>query len=164
MDGSDKVLEDREIDESRKLVFPEDLKHKLGSEGFVPGKGNCLSVQWSYEVNSSVLVLSQDVLDKPELESIVRTSIYQEESGGNVTYKIRPPKSIEKEITTDLSRVDTFYYYGYGDMLNGDGDTHSVYLLTERQLHRFMRRDEIPDDTEELKKAVLNTPGFLPSV
>ena len=164
MEGGDKVLENREIDESRKLVFPEYLMQRLGSEGFVPGKGNCLSVQWSYEVNSSVLVLSQDVLDKPELESIVRTSIYQEGSEGSVTYKIRPPKSIEKEISTDLSRVDTFYYYGYGDMLNGDGDTRSVYLLTERQVHKFMRRDEVPDDTEELEKAVLNTPGFLPSI
>jgi hypothetical protein len=136
MDGSDKVLEGREIDESRKLVFPEYLMQKLGSEAFVLGKGNCLSVQWSYEVNSSVLVLSQDVLDKPEFESIVRTSIYEEESDGSVTYKIRPPKSIEKEITTDLSRANTFYYYGYGDMLNGEGDTRSVYLLTERQLHK----------------------------
>jgi len=46
-----KILEPREMDDSRKLVFPKLLKRKVGSEGFVPGKGNRLSVQWSYEVN-----------------------------------------------------------------------------------------------------------------
>jgi len=159
-----KILEPREMDDSRKLVFPKLLKRKVGSEGFVPGKGNCLSVQWSYEVNSDALALSQDVLDKPEFESVVRTSIYGEESDGNITNKVRPPKSLEDEISTDLSRVDTFYYYARGDMLGDGGENNSVYLLTKRQIHKIIHRDEVPEDMEELREVVLNTPGFLPSI
>jgi hypothetical protein len=163
MTEGEMLLEDREIADSRKLVFPKLLKRKVGSKGFVPGKGNCLSVQWSYEVNSDALALSQDVLDKPEFESVVRTSIYGEESDGNITYKIRPPKSLEDEISTDLSRVDTLYYYARGGMLD-DGENNSVYLLTKRQMHKIIHRDEVPEDMEELKQVVLNTPGFLPSI
>lgn len=164
MDSSGKLLDNKEIDASRKLVFPEYLKRKLGSQGFVPGKGNCLSVHWSYEVNSDLLVLSEDPLDMIEYESLVRTSIYQEESKGNTTYKIRVPKSVEDQVSTDISRVDVFHYYAHESMLNGGGDTHSVYLMTERQMRNILPMEDVPDDVEELREAVLNTPGFLPSI
>lgn len=164
MEDRELLLENKEIDSSRKLVFPEYLKRKLGSQGFVPGKGNCLSIQWGYEVNSDLLVLSEDHLDKVEYESLVRTSIYQEESGSNTTYKIRIPKSIDDQISTDISRIDRFHYYAREDMLNGSGDTHAAYLMTERQMRKIFPMEKVPEDVEELRDAVLNTPGFLPSI
>ncbi|MFB6216538.1 MAG: hypothetical protein ABEJ72_06180 [Candidatus Aenigmatarchaeota archaeon] len=165
MQDGDMILRRKVLDSSGKVVLPEEVRTQVETEDFVKGEGTRPSVQWGYETNSGVLILSQESLEKPNYESLMRSVVYEEGSNGSVTYKIRPSSKLEEEITgVRLSNGDEIYYYADEKMISEDNENSSVYFLTKPQMYRILSRDNLPEEEEELKQVVLDTPGFLPSI
>jgi hypothetical protein len=119
------------------------------------------SVQWHYDKNAEVIIVSNAELEKDRYEHIKRS----ERLG---TGQIRPPKDILEKLVRPVYPGLQMAYLAHEEMLGGDSSggsgPNSVYLLTDSQVRQFM--NEVPGEQngDSLREKLQETPAFLPPV
>lgn len=110
------------------------------------------SVEWNYEKNTGVAIVSNTPLTRERYHHIKRTKVL--DNGSN----IRPPDDLVATLSRPVYPGLTVAYMAHEEML--EGEKRSVYILTEGQALELMGTSRA--DREELREILLKTPAFLP--
>ncbi|TQQ82994.1 hypothetical protein EGH24_06050 [Halonotius terrestris] len=148
MDVDYELIRTREVRSQKKINFPDKVQRNVSFEHRAHGE----SVEWHYEENEGVAVISNDRLSDERYVHIKRANVMDD--GVN----IRPPNDLIEDLSRPIYKGMTTVYLAHEDML--EGDIRSVYLLTESQA--FTLIGERTDDSKELREVLSNTPRFLP--
>lgn len=148
MDVDYELIRTRKVRSQKKINFPDEVQRNISFEHRAQGE----SVEWHYEENEGVAVISNDRLSDERYEYINWTEVT--DNGVN----IRPPNDLIENLSRPIYKDMTVVYLAHEGML--EGDIRSVYLLTESQA--FTLIGERTDDSEELREVLSNTPRFLP--
>lgn len=149
MDADYDLIRTREVRSQKKINFPDEVQAHISYEHRVHGE----SVEWHYEEDVGVAVISNDRLSNNRYVHVKRADVT--DNGVN----IRPPNDLIESLSRPIYKGMTVVYLAHEDML--EGDIRSVYLLTESQALNLV--GERSDESEELREVLSDTPRFLPT-
>jgi hypothetical protein len=121
------------------------------------------SVVWNYERNSNYVVLSSAPLSEPSYVDVGRYKVYGADDASQA--RVRPPDRLTEVLPATFARGDRVMYLAYEAMVDDENPT--AYLLSTGQL-----LDLLPDGTaagavgdggDDVRRAILRSPGFLPT-
>ncbi len=121
------------------------------------------SVVWNYERNSGYVVLSAESLSESTYVGVGRYKTYGADGEGQT--RIRPPDGLVDALPVEYVEGDRVMYLAYEEMV-ADGNP-TAYLLSTGQV-----LDLLPDGTatstvgdggDDIRRAILRAPGFLPT-
>jgi hypothetical protein len=142
------LIRTRRVLDKQKINFPDEFQGKIAYNHELHGE----SVEWNYERNAKVAVVSSAPLTQDRYVHVSRTKVL--DNGSN----IRPPDDLIGQLSRPFYKGLTVVYLTHEEML--EGETRSVYLLTESQALELMGQPTA--ESEELKEILFNTPAFLP--
>lgn len=123
------------------------------------------SVVWNYDSHSNYVVLSERPLSADNYVTVGRYKVY-DAGADSESARVRPPDALDGVVASSFSESDRVMYLAYESMT--DGEVASVYLLSTAQLLGLLpgsgEAAATADGGVDLREAVLETPGFLPSV
>lgn len=143
------LIRTRRVLDKQKINFPDKFQEKIAYKHELHGE----SVEWNYERNAQVAVVSNTALTQEQYVHVSRTKVLDD--GSN----IRPPNALIGQLSRPFYKDLTVVYLAHEEML--EGETRSVYLLTESQALELMGQPTA--ESEELKDRLFNTPAFLPT-
>lgn len=143
------VIRTRLVLNNQKMNLPDVLQEKISYVHELHGE----SVEWNYEKNAKVAVISNSPLTKNRYVHAGRSKVL--DNGHN----IRPPNKLVNQLSRPIYQGLTVVYLAREEMFKGQ--TRSVYLLTESQALELMGKPT--DRSETLKDVLFKTPAFLPA-
>ncbi|RJX51902.1 hypothetical protein DP106_00905 [Halonotius pteroides] len=121
------------------------------------------AVHWQIEKNAKFIVISNKPIYKPTYEFINRTKIFCE--GDN--QKIRPPDEFEDSVLSRFEKGEHLFYLMYEDFEVEKTGARYAFLLDNGQSAELLPTKSHPNDDfddDDLRKGILNAPGFLPNL
>jgi len=147
------------VGSGRYVPVPEAVRESVERDHPLDGP----SVFWNYERNSGYVVLSAESLAESSYVGVGRYKVYGADGGGQT--RIRPPDRLVEALPVEFREGDRVMYLAYGEMVADDNPT--AYLLSTGQV-----LDLLPDGTatsavgdggDDIRRAILRAPGFLPT-